>query len=287
MTATMVDLAPPPSVAFGKAMQSRIALYAPLAVLALIVLACFLLPQLAGLPGPSEGSLSEARLPPFSPGHPFGTDALGQDMLSRTLYGGRVSFIVGVASAALGMLIGGTIGIISGFRRGWLDAIVMRCLDILLAFPSLVLALAVAAYLGPSVQNSILAVTVFMVPACARVARARALAVRSEDYIVAARLGGSGETKLIVQHVIPNVISSLVTFTFLQIGAAMIIESSLSFLGLGVRPPTPTWGNMMAAGQEYLSTASWIALVPALFLFVTVCCVNLFGETLRERWDAQ
>lgn len=267
--------------------RSRLALAIPAAILALIFLACFLLPVVAKLPGPSSGSLANARLAPFSPHHLLGTDALGNDLFARSLYGGRVSFIVGFGSAALGMVIGGSVGTYAGFRRGWVDVVVMRILDILLAFPSLVLALAVAAYLGPSVHNEVFAVTFFMVPACARVARASTLAVRNEDYMVSARLNGIGEIAIMARHVVPNIASSLVTFAVLQVGVGMIIESSLSFLGLGVRPPAPTWGNMIAGGEDYLSTDAWIVLIPATFLFLTVCCVNLIGETLRERWDSR
>lgn len=254
-------------------------------VLVLMVVACFILPEVLPLAPASGGDLSDARLPPFSPGHPLGTDALGNDMLSRSLYGGRVSFIVGVGATLIGLVVGGLLGMIAGYRGGWAERILGWVFDVLLAFPALILALTIAAYLGPSLMNEIYAVSVFLIPATARIARASTLSARKEEFIVAARLSGVPERTIIRRHVIPNISSPLLTFAILQCGTAMIIEATLSFLGLGIRPPAPSWGNMMASGQQYLAEQPWIVLVPGAFLFITIGALNLLGESLRQARD--
>lgn len=254
-------------------------------VLVLMVVACFILPEVLPLAPASGGELSDARLPPLSPGHLLGTDALGNDMLSRSLYGGRVSFIVGVGATLIGLVVGGLLGMIAGYRGGWAERILGWVFDVLLAFPALILALTIAAYLGPSLMNEIYAVSVFLIPATARIARASTLSARKEEFIVAARLSGVPERTIIRRHVIPNISSPLLTFAILQCGTAMIIEATLSFLGLGIRPPAPSWGNMMASGQQYLADQPWIVLVPGAFLFITIGALNLLGESLRQARD--
>lgn len=254
-------------------------------VLVLMVVACFILPEVLPLAPASGGDLSDARLPPLSPGHLLGTDALGNDMLSRSLYGGRVSFIVGVGATLIGLVVGGLLGMIAGYRGGWAERILGWVFDVLLAFPALILALTIAAYLGPSLMNEIYAVSVFLIPATARIARASTLSARKEEFIVAARLSGVPERTIIRRHVIPNISSPLLTFAILQCGTAMIIEATLSFLGLGIRPPAPSWGNMMASGQQYLADQPWIVLVPGAFLFITIGALNLLGESLRQARD--
>jgi peptide/nickel transport system permease protein len=261
------------------------ALVVPGGVLAVLLLACFIGPLVLPLADPLQGSLGDLNLPPGTPGHPLGTDALGRDLLARSLYGGRVSFVVGVGAAAIGMLFGGGLGIVAGYSRGSLDGVIMRVLDVLLAFPGLVLALGIAAYLGASLGNEILAVSFFMVPACARVGRAATLGVRGHDFVASARLSGAGHGFVLLRHVLPNVSAPLLTFGLLQVGTAMIIEAGLSFLGLGVKPPQPSWGNMIASGQQYLSVAPWIALVPGAFLAVTIAAINTLGEAVRSRRD--
>ncbi|MRH29031.1 ABC transporter permease subunit [Microbacterium sp. SYP-A9085] len=255
------------------------------AVLIAMVIACFILPQVLPLAPASGGSLSDARLPPLSPGHLLGTDPLGNDMLSRTLHGGRVSFIVGVGATLIGLVVGGILGMVAGYRGGWAEKILGWVFDVLLAFPALILALTIAAYLGPSLVNEIYAVSIFLIPATARIARASTLSARKEEFIVAARLAGVSESTIIRRHIIPNISSPLLTFAILQCGTAMIIEATLSFLGLGIRPPAPSWGNMMASGQQSLGDQPWVVLVPGLFLFVTIGALNLLGESLRQARD--
>lgn len=254
-------------------------------VLILMVVACFILPELLPLPPSSGGSLSDAGLPPFSPGHLLGTDQLGNDMLSRTLVGGRVSFIVGVGATLIGLIAGGILGMLAGYRGRWTDRVLSFVFDVLLAFPALILALTIAAYLGPSLMNEIYAVSVFLIPATARIARASTMSARKEEFIVASRLAGVRESSIVRRHVMPNIAAPVLTFAVLQCGTAMIIEATLSFLGLGIRPPAPSWGNMMASGQQSLADQPWVALVPGVFLFVTIAALNMLGESLRQARD--
>ncbi|WP_169304047.1 ABC transporter permease [Arthrobacter sp. CAU 1506] len=259
----------------------------PATILLLLLVLCFLVPLTGWLADPMQGTLSEARKPPGSPGHALGSDALGMDILARVLVGGQASFIVGIGATVLGLIVGGLFGAAAGFFHGAFDAITMRVLDVFLSIPALVLALTVAAFLGPSRFNEILAVTFFLAPASARMARAATLNVRHEDYIAAARLNGSSDLFILFRHVVPNIASPMLTFAILQVGVAIIVQASLSYLGLGAPPPAPSWGSMMALGQQYLATAPWIVLIPGAFLLTTVICLNLLGEAVRERWDAR
>lgn len=255
----------------------------PAVVLVLIVVGCFLGPAVLHLPGPSVGDLNAVNRPPLSPGHLLGTDDLGNDLLSRAFFGGRLSIEVGLGSVALGLIIGGSLGVVAAYRGGMVDSVIMRILDMFLAFPSLVLALAVSAYLGPNERDVIFAITFFTMPAYARLARAEGLRVRQRNFVVSAQLVGGKASYVITRHVVPNVAPSLLTFGLLTVAVAMLIEAALSFLGLGVPPPAPSWGGMIASGQQYLGTNPWMALVPGGFLFVTVLCLNLLGEKLRRR----
>lgn len=260
--------------------------WVPAGILIVLVAACFFGPWIAGLPGPNAGSLLEARLPLFSPGHLLGTDALGNDLLSRSLYGGQISIEVGLGSMAIGFLVGGGLGIIGGYRGGVLDAVIMRILDMLLAFPSIILAFTVATFLGANEQNVIFAISFFTVPAFARLARATTLQLRERGFVVATRLLGARERDVLLRHVVPNVVPSLMTYGLLTVAIAMFIEAALSFLGLGIPPPQPSWGSTIASGQQYLSSAPWIVFVPATFLFVAVASLNALGDALRSRIES-
>lgn len=260
-------------------------IWIPTAVLVVMIGACFLGPVILNIPGPNVGDIGQARLSPLTPGHLLGTDDLGNDVLSRCLYGGRVSMVVGFFSVALGLVVGGTLGMFAGYKGRAADAVITRVLDMFLAFPSLVLAIAVATYLGPSERNVIFAIAFFTVPAFARLARANTLRLRNQDFMVASSLIGQRDRRIISGHVVPNVLPSLVTFGLLTVAVAMIIEAALDYLGVGVRPPAPSWGSMIAAGQSDLSNAPWIVFAPACFLFVTVAFVNLLGDAVRARWE--
>lgn len=252
-------------------------------LLVFLIAACFLGPLVAGLAGPNSGSLSAANLGIGARGHLLGTDQLGNDMLSRALYGGRVAFEVSFASVALGLLVGSAVGMAAGYAGGLVDEVAMRIFDVLLAFPALVLALAVAAALGPNERDEIFAISFFTVPAFGRLARANTRTIRKADFLLTARLSGVPWWRRVLSHVWPNVRQSLFTYAIAMVGVSMVIAAALSFLGLGVRPPAPSWGNMIAAGVQYLSSAPHIAVVPCLFLIVTVLLLNVLGDSLRER----
>jgi peptide/nickel transport system permease protein len=259
----------------------------PIALLVLVIGACFVWPLTGAVPAPTGGDVLESNLPPFSPGHLLGTDPDGNDVWSRLLYGGRSSLIVGLSVNALGLVVGGTLGAVSAHVGGVLDTVIMRLLDVLIAFPSLVLVLAVAQSLGPSQVNTIFALAFFSVPAFARISRAATLRLREQPFMVAARLCGTRTPRMLFGHIAPNIVPQLVTFAMLGMGITIVIEGALSFLGLGIPPPAPSWGNMISQGQQSLSATPLLVLWPCLALFVAVLGFNLLGETLRGRWSGQ
>lgn len=260
-------------------------------ILLLIILACLLAPLIPGLPDPATSSLNGGtggpRMGLFSSGHLLGTDSLGRDLLSRSLYGGRISILVGVGATATGLIVGGLLGIISGYLGGGADSLIMRILDVFLAFPSLVLALVVATYLGPSVPNLIVAIAFFTVPSYARIARAGALSARERDFVLSARLSGASSRHILSKHIVPRVVPSLLTYGLLVTGTAIITEASLSFLGLGVAPPAASWGSIIADGKSDLSIAPQIVLIPGAFLFLTVVTLNMLADAIRARLDIE
>lgn len=259
----------------------------PAGVIVLVVAACLLGPLVLPVPPPVGGSVLESYLPALSPGHLLGTDPNGNDILSRVLHGGRSSLAVAVAVNLLGLLVGGTLGALSGFVGGVVDTVIMRVLDVLIAFPSLVLTLAVAQSLGPSQINTILALAFFSVPAFARISRAATLRLRELPFMAAAQLCGTPGRRVLTRHIAPNIAPQLITFGMLGMGIVIVIEGALSFLGLGIPPPAPSWGNMIAQGQQSLSATPMLVVWPCLVLFVTVLAFNLLGETLRSRWSGR
>jgi peptide/nickel transport system permease protein len=259
-------------------------LWIPGVILAALLVGCYILPLTGVLPNPAAGDLTETLRPPFSPGHLLGTDTIGRDVLSRILYGGRTSIEVGVAVNVIGIVVGGLIGMVAGFRRGIVDSLIMRIMDVMLAFPALVLTIVIATYLGPSELNVIWAISFFAVPAYARLARAVTLKLRENVYIDAARMSGRSDGAILLRHIAPNVLPQLATYSLLQVGIVVMIEATLSFLGVGVGPQQATWGTMIATGQTYLSTNPALVLVPSAFLFVTIVCLNVLGDGLRSRY---
>lgn len=229
--------------------------------------------------------------PPWMPGGEsrflLGTDHLGRDILSRIVYGSRVAVVVGVAAVGFSGLLGLTIGLVSGYFGGLVDVLLMRVLDIQLSIPFILLALAIIGILGPSLPNivAVLAVTGWVV--YARVIRAEVLSLRTREFVMAVEALGGSHTRILVRHILPNVMSSMVVMATLEVARMMIIESALSFLGLGVRPPIPSWGTMLAEGRVYLNTAWWLATFPGLAILVTVLGINLFGDWLRDVLDPE
>lgn len=257
----------------------------PLGLLCIILFACFVWPFIGAVPPPVGGSVLHANLPPGAEGHLLGTNQVGNDMWARLLYGGRASLEVAFAVTAIGFFLGGTLGALGAYIGGPLDPVIMRVLDMMIAFPALVLALAIAQSLGPSKLNTIWAIAFFSVPAFARVARAATLQLREQPFMMAARLSGTRNWRVLARHVAPNIFPQLATFALLGIGVIIIVAGALSFLGLGIPPPHPSWGNMISAGQNSLAAYPRLVLIPSAALFVTVLSFNLLGEGLRARWS--
>lgn len=254
--------------------------------LVLLIAACFLWPLVHTMPPPINGNFVPL-LPPLSPGHLFGTDPIGNDVFSRILYGGRVSIEVGLGVSFIGTVVGGVIGAYAAFKGGIVQAVIMRVLDVFLAFPALVIALVVADNLGKNELDVIWAISFFSVPANARIARAATLRYVSQPFMVAARLGGARDGRVLLRHVAPNIVPQLLTFSLLGVPVIILIEAALDFLSLGVPPPNPSWGNMISNGYQYLSSDPALVIIPGAFLLVTVMCFNLVGDALRSRWDLQ
>jgi peptide/nickel transport system permease protein len=246
--------------------------------------ACFVWPNIYTVPNPVRGSVLEAGLPPLSPGHVFGTDPVGNDVFSRILYGGQISFEVGFAVTAIGLVVGGLLGIAAGYWGGAVDAVISRVLDVLIAFPALVLALVIAEGLGPSEVHVIWALSVFSVPVYGRISRSATLALREQIFMLAARLSGTRGWRVMLRHIVPNITPQLMTFSLLGFGVVIILEGALSFLGLGIPLPEASWGSMIAQGQQTLSASPDLVLIPSAFLFASVVSLNLVGDALRERW---
>jgi peptide/nickel transport system permease protein len=267
--------------------HTNLGTWIPAALIAFVLVACFLGPLLLSLPSPTGGDVLQSSQPSFSPGHLLGTDPNGNDILSRLLYGGRSSLWIAVAVNLLGLALGGTLGALSGYVGGLVDTLIMRVLDILIAFPSLVLTLAVAQALGPSMTNTILALAFFSVPAFARVARSAVLRLREMPFMAAAQMSGTSGWRVLFRHLAPNIAPQLITFGMLGMGIVIIIEGALSFLGLGIPDPAPSWGNMVSAGQLSLSATPMLVVWPSVALLVTVLAFNLLGENLRARWSGR
>jgi glutathione transport system permease protein len=217
--------------------------------------------------------------------HLCGTDAYGRDIFSRILWGGRVSLSVGLLSVALGGMAGVAVGIVAGFIGGWLDGVLMRLMDVLLAFPGILLAIGVVAVLGPGIDNVIYAIAVFSVPVFARLARGSTLALKQAVYVQAARAIGVKRILLMWRHILPGLLPGIIVYASLRVGTSILTAASLSFIGLGARPPSAEWGAMLSDGRSYLGVADHITLFPGIAIFITVLALNIFGDGLRDALD--
>ncbi len=239
---------------------------------------------------PELGSLRSRLLPPVwaaegSWSFPLGTDGQGRDLYTRIIYGARISLLVGVLSVGISVIIGLILGASAGYFRGRTDAIISRFADLLMAFPFLIFAIGVMAFLGPGFTNLILALTFKGWVEFFRLARGEMIAEGTREYVEAARVTGQSHTQIIVREMLPNIIQSILVLTTLRMGFMIVTEASLSFLGLGIQPPTPAWGSMVADGRNYLLNAWWVATVPGIAIVVLVLSINLFGEWLRDILD--
>lgn len=260
-----------------------------LAIAALLVLAgVVLLGILAPLVAPHDPNAQElgARLQaPLSPGHPLGTDLLGRDVLSRLIFGARVSLVVGFAAVALSGAAGVAVGLVSGYLGGWIDTLVMRVVDVWLAFPFLLLAVAIVAIIGPGLHNLVIALVVTGWVVYARLVRGEALSLREREFVLSARGLGASRLSVMVRHILPNVLAPVLVVATLELGVVIVTEASLSFLGLGADASQPSWGAMLADGRAYLGPAWWMATLPGLAIFVLVLAVNVLGDALRDALD--
>lgn len=257
--------------------------WVPTLFLALVVV-CAIFPGTIAPYDPNVGKLEEFLLPP-SAAHWFGTDALGRDVLSRVIAGGRVSLIVGVLSVALALVIGVPLGIASALSAGWIGEAIMRATDLFLAMPSVLIALAIAATVGPSLVNVILLVGFIYWAPFARMVRSEALSIRERDFIQSAYAIGCGQARMVFVHMLPNLANTIIVLASLQIAAAILLESTLSFLGVGVPPPAPTWGTMVSEGRPYVQLAWWVVTFPGIAIMAAVLCINVLGDELRDRLD--
>ncbi|WP_349358181.1 ABC transporter permease subunit [Stappia sp.] len=215
----------------------------------------------------------------------LGTDAVGRDILSRLIYGARFSLFIGVLVVGIALSGGIVIGLIAGFFRGWVDTAIMRVMDVILAFPSLLLALVLVAVLGPGLMNAMIAIAIVLQPHFVRLTRAAVLAERSRDYVVAARLAGAGRLRLMFKTILPNCLAPLIVQATLSFSTAILDAAALGFLGMGAQPPTPEWGTMLAEAREFILRAWWVVTFPGLAILVTVLAINLVGDGLRDALD--
>lgn len=254
------------------------------AVLGVIVFGAIFAPWISG-PSPTE-QMSELALQGPSWGHPFGGDDLGRDVFSRTLYGGRVSLGVGLMVVVAASVIGAIAGAVAGMLGGWVDTVIMRVVDFQLSFPFIVLAFILLAILGPGLSSVVVSLTAALWVNYARVIRAETLRLRSSGFVSAAITMGSSRARILRTHILPNVLPSILVLATLDIGFVIIFEASLTYLGLGIQPPTPTWGGMLDSGQSLIEQASWMVLFPGAVLVLTVLAVNLIGDQLVASLDS-
>jgi peptide/nickel transport system permease protein len=288
-----IDITPGPvDVSRGESVWSKIGHYAaayPLGVVGAIIMLVFVFAAVfAGFIAPFDPIRTNAAISLAMPSqeHIFGADQMGRDIYSRLIYGARISLAVGLGSTALGSLFGVMLGLASGYLGGWVDLVIQRIVDVLQAVPLLVLALVMAAALGPALDNTIVAIAIPLIPYTARVIRSNTLSLREQPFVEAARAVGMSEFRIAVRHVLPNTLAPLIVIATAQLGAAILTEASLSFLGLGVPEPHPSWGRMLSdSAAEYVRTAPWLVIFPGLAISLAVFGTNLFGDALRDILD--
>jgi peptide/nickel transport system permease protein len=262
--------------------RNRLALAGTLFML--FVTAMAILAPVVATHDPNVQVLSE-RLDPPSADHIFGTDELGRDFYSRLVYGARISLFIGFVGTAVGVFFGTLIGLVSGFFGGWTDTLVMRVIDIMYAFPGILLAILVVAVVGPGILNLIIVLAIFSIPSLSRIVRGNVLALMSENYVEAARAIGASRWRIMFVHVLPNTLAPIIVYTTLAVAGAILTSAALGFLGLGVQPPTPEWGSILSNGRVYLRRAPLLMIYPGALIFLTVISINLIGDALRDALD--
>ncbi len=270
---------------FSENRGAVIGLYVFLALIAIALLAPLIAPH-----SPTEQFRDALLQPPFWQeggrlSFLLGTDAVGRDMLTRLLYGARFSLFIGLVVVSIALTGGITIGLIAGFFRGWIDIVIMRIMDVILAFPSLLLALVLVAVLGPGLLNAMIAIAIVLQPHFVRLTRAQVMAENSRDYVIAARVAGAGPVRLMTRTILPNCLAPLIVQATLSFSTAILDAAALGFLGMGAQPPTPEWGTMLADAREFILRAWWVVTLPGLAILVTVLAINLVGDGLRDALD--
>jgi peptide/nickel transport system permease protein len=265
------------------ARRDRLAIVAALALLAAVLVA-LLAPWLPLLDPDTVDTPNRLR-PPLTAGHRLGTDEFGRDLLARLVWGARVSLLAGVATAAAAMVIGVMLGVLGGFYTGWVETVVMRLTDILMAFPYILLAIAIVAGLGPGLRNAMIAIAIVGFPIYTRLVRGVVLSLREREFVEAARALGATDPLVLTRHILPHLLSPLIVAFSLDVGAKILATAGLSFLGLGTQPPTADWGSMLATGRQFVVLSPHVVLLPGLAIFVIVLALNLVGDALRDILD--
>jgi peptide/nickel transport system permease protein len=265
-------------------LRNRLVLFGTTLILLIVLLAACA--DLVAPYDPTEMKVVDALKRPSAP-HPFGTDRFGRDVLSRTIYGSRIALGVALSSIALAFVAGTALGLVGGYVGGWPDLLIGRVMDVLFSFPTLILAIGIAAMLGPGLNNAALAIAVVYVPLFSRVARGPVIAEREKDHVAAAQGLGAGWPRIVFRHILPNVLAPLIVQASVSLAFAILIEASLSYLGLGTQPPDPSWGTMLNEGRTYLETAPWMSIFPGLAIMLAVFGFNLLGDGLRDTLDPQ
>jgi peptide/nickel transport system permease protein len=287
MSAALGNAAPSPFAYFAKAtlkaFNTNKTSWIGLVVFLIVVVAAILAPVLAPFDPNDQNILEKLRAPTLE--HWLGTDSFGRDTLSRLIYGARISLIIGVVSTIAAMVIGSAIGMLAGWRGGRLDTVTMQAMDVLLAFPSLILGLILVAMLGPSVVNIIIAIALTSIPPFARIARAPTIAIKEREFVDAGRALGYSDTRILIVHILPNILPEILVMGSLWLANAIRTEASLAFVGLGVKPPIATWGGMIREGFENILDSYWLALVPSVAILIVIFALNLLGDGLRDAID--
>jgi peptide/nickel transport system permease protein len=252
-------------------------------VILVLVLLAILAPLIARY-DPIEMAMAD-RFEKPSLAHPLGTDEFGRDVLTRILYGARISLQIGIITVGIGLVFGMTLGVISGYFGGWVDLSIQRVIDTMLAFPGLLLALSISAVLGPGLENAMIAVGIGTLPTYTRLARGSTLSVREREFVEAARCLGAGHLRIMLSHVVPNVLTPMVVLASLSVATAILSAASLSFVGLGAQPPSPEWGAMLSTGRNFLRQEWWLATFPGIAIMIAVLGFNLLGDGLRDALD--
>jgi peptide/nickel transport system permease protein len=261
----------------------------PLAIVVVLVLSGVLAPLLAPH-SPIEGSLGERLVPPLGlegskSSHPLGTDRLGRDTLSRLLYGARISLSVSVVGIALTGAVGSFIGLLAGFLGGWVDTLLMRLVDISLSLPGILIAVLLSVVFEPSFTNVIIVVVFLLWPSYARLVRGETLGLKQQEFVALARIAGCSNLTIMFRHIVPNLLPSILVLATLHVGYVIVLEAALSFLGVGIPPPTPSWGVMVADGRGLIEQAWWVSILPGVAIVVTVLSLNILGDWVRDRLD--